>query len=68
MLPRITIIEILHENPKFEIFNRRFSKLGCTPSFESHFIDNKELENEASMIPRSSCPIGGVTSLPDKVL
>jgi hypothetical protein len=50
MLPRIAIIEILHENPKFESVNRHFSKLGCTPSFESHFIDNKKLENKASMI------------------
>jgi hypothetical protein len=50
MLPRITIIEILDENPKFEIVNKHFSKLGCTPSVESHFIDNKTLENEGSMI------------------
>jgi hypothetical protein len=50
MLLRIAIIEILHENPKFEIVNRHFSKLGCTLSFESHFIDNNKLENEATMI------------------
>ena len=73
MLPRISVIKILHEKPKFEIVNRYFSKLACTPSFESHFVDNKKLENGASMMlfietPLSSCPIGGVKSLPDKVL
>jgi hypothetical protein len=50
MLPRIAVIEILHENPKLEIVNRYFSKLVSTPSFESHFIYNKKLENEVSMM------------------
>ena len=38
----VAVIDILHENPKFEIVNRYFSKLACTPSFESHVTDNKK--------------------------
>jgi len=43
VLPRVAVIEILHENPQFEIVKRHFSKLACTPSFESHVTDNKQI-------------------------